>query len=52
MISSAVSVWVWIASTVMTTPTKFVNALRRSRAAAISFDFAATATCPSTTPMP
>jgi hypothetical protein len=36
----------------MTAPAKSVNAFIRSRTAAISFDFASTATCPRTAPMP
>ena len=40
------------ASRVITAPARSVKALSRSRTAGISFDFAATATCPSTAPMP
>ena len=48
----AVSLCVCIASIVMTAPARSVNAFSRSRTAGISLDFASTATCPRTAPMP
>ena len=48
----AVSCCVCIASIVMTAPARLANAFSRSRTAGISLDFASTAACPRTAPMP
>src|SRR5690348_10173079 len=48
----AVSCWVCIASIVITAEARLANAVSRSRTAGISLDFASTATCPKTAPIP